>query len=45
MRKEMSAMSNIALAIENPPGADPDDWFEIIDGVKVMRINLGLQRL
>lgn len=29
-------MSNIALAIENHPGADPDDWFEIIEGVKTM---------
>ena len=29
-------MSDIALAIENHPGADPDDWFEIIEGVKTM---------
>ena len=29
-------MSNIALAIDNHPGADPDDWFEIIEGVKTM---------
>ena len=29
-------MSGIALALENYPDADPDDWFEIIEGVKTM---------
>ena len=29
-------MSDIALAIDNYPDADPDDWFEIIEGVKTM---------
>ena len=29
-------MSDIALAMDNYPDADPNDWFEIIEGVKTM---------
>ena len=29
-------MSGIALALENYPDADQNDWFEIIEGVKTM---------
>ncbi len=29
-------MSGIALALENHPDADQNDWFEIIEGVKTM---------
>ena len=29
-------MSEIALAMDNHPDADPNDWFEIIEGVKTL---------
>ena len=34
-------MSGIALALENYPDADQNDWFEIIEGVKTMAASAG----